>query len=171
LAVPAAGFVALASASCLPAATAKPVVVWGPNLRMVLPAVLLLLPLLRNSLRGKQALLLVPLLAMVLFHGVQINIRFVRFDRIARHIEPLLAATKTNRRLLPLSLGAQDYQHNGGALAFRAKVVLRCSEGLKDKTVAKQLRTTPHTVGKWRNRFVYKRVEGLLDEPTANNHR
>jgi hypothetical protein len=115
-AVPAAGFVVLASAFCLPAATAKPVVVWGPNLRVVLPAVLLLLPLLRNSLRGKRALLLVPLLVMVLFHGVQINIRFVRFDRMARHIEPLLAAMKPNRRLLPLSLGAQDYQHNGGAL-------------------------------------------------------
>jgi len=50
-------------------------------------------------------------------------------------------------------------------IAFRAKIVLRCAEGLSNAAVSRQLRATPHTVGKWRRRFVERRVEGLLDEP------
>ena len=50
-------------------------------------------------------------------------------------------------------------------IAFRAKIVLRCAEGLSNAAVSRQLRATPHTVGKWRRRFVEQRVEGLLDEP------
>ena len=50
-------------------------------------------------------------------------------------------------------------------LAFRAKIVLRCAQGLSNDAVSRQLRTTPHTVGKWRRRFVERGVEGLLDEP------
>ena len=50
-------------------------------------------------------------------------------------------------------------------IAFRAKIVLRCAQGLSNAAVSRQLRATPHTVGKWRRRFVERRVEGLLDEP------
>ena len=50
-------------------------------------------------------------------------------------------------------------------IAFRAKIVLRCAEGLSNAAVSRQLRATPHTVGKWRRRFVERRVEGLFDEP------
>jgi len=50
-------------------------------------------------------------------------------------------------------------------LALRARIVLACAEGRDNRAVAKSLRITPHTVGKWRARFVEDRLEGLTDEP------
>jgi len=51
------------------------------------------------------------------------------------------------------------------ALARRARIVLACAEGHDNQAVARKLRVTPATVGKWRNRFVQDRLEGLYDEP------
>lgn len=51
------------------------------------------------------------------------------------------------------------------SLAFRAKILLACASGLTNAVVATDLRTTPHTVGKWRKRFVEQRLDGLYDEP------
>jgi transposase len=50
-------------------------------------------------------------------------------------------------------------------LAFRAKLILVCADGETNSTVAQRLRTTNHTVGKWRRRFVEHRLDGLYDEP------
>lgn len=50
-------------------------------------------------------------------------------------------------------------------LALRARIVLRCAEGLDNQEVARKVGATPHTVGRWRARFVKQRVDGLLDEP------
>lgn len=50
-------------------------------------------------------------------------------------------------------------------LSFRARIVLACADGANNKLVAKRLRTTEPTVGKWRARFVEARLDGLLDEP------
>jgi transposase len=50
-------------------------------------------------------------------------------------------------------------------LGLRARIVLRCAAGLDNKAVARELRIWPGVVGKWRQRFVAKRLEGLLDEP------
>jgi transposase len=50
-------------------------------------------------------------------------------------------------------------------LALRARIVLACADGLDHKEVARRLRITPHTVGKWRARFADDRLEGLADEP------
>lgn len=49
-------------------------------------------------------------------------------------------------------------------LAFRAKIVLGC-DGAINSVVANDLRTTGETVGKWRKRFIAKRLDGLYDEP------
>jgi transposase len=50
-------------------------------------------------------------------------------------------------------------------LARRARIVLACAEGHDNQTVARKLRVTSATVGKWRKRFVQDRLEGLYDEP------
>jgi transposase len=50
-------------------------------------------------------------------------------------------------------------------LALRARIILACSDGQDNKAVAKALRVTPPTVGKWRARFLEDRLEGLTDEP------
>ena len=50
-------------------------------------------------------------------------------------------------------------------LALRARIVLLCADGLENKKVARRLRTSANTVGKWRTRFVEARLDGLLDEP------
>src|SRR5256885_748193 len=50
------------------------------------------------------------------------------------------------------------------ALALRCRIVLACAQGLNNKEVAAQLGCAPVTVGKWRSRFVAKRLDGLVDE-------
>jgi transposase len=50
-------------------------------------------------------------------------------------------------------------------LSLRARIVLRCAAGLNNKTVARELGVSAGVVGKWRRRFVAKRLEGLLDQP------
>lgn len=51
------------------------------------------------------------------------------------------------------------------ALALRARILLRCAEGFDNRAVAVEMGITGQTVGKWRSRFIEKRLEGLLDEP------
>jgi len=51
------------------------------------------------------------------------------------------------------------------AMAMRARIVLQCAEGFANDEVAKKLGLTRPTVGKWRERFRVRRLEGLLDEP------
>ena len=51
------------------------------------------------------------------------------------------------------------------ALAQRSRIVLECAAGKNNQEVATELGVKPQTVGKWRGRFVAKRLDGLLDEP------
>jgi transposase len=51
------------------------------------------------------------------------------------------------------------------ALAQRARIILACAEGLNNTQVGRRLHLTMQTVGKWRGRFVRKRLDGLMDEP------
>ena len=57
------------------------------------------------------------------------------------------------------------------ALALRSKIVLACAEGTPNKQVAARLGVTPQMVGKWRARFVERRLEGLSDEPRPGQPR
>ncbi len=50
-------------------------------------------------------------------------------------------------------------------VALRAKIVLAAAEGASNVAVAARLRTSNATVGKWRQRFVEQRLQGLFDEP------
>jgi transposase len=51
------------------------------------------------------------------------------------------------------------------ALAQRARIVLGCAADETHTLLARRLRLTKQTVGKWRARFLATRLEGLLDEP------
>jgi transposase len=61
--------------------------------------------------------------------------------------------------------------HVNRLLAFRARLVLACSDAVTDTAVARRHRTTNATVGKWRKRFIERRLEGLLDEPRVGGPR
>jgi transposase len=56
-------------------------------------------------------------------------------------------------------------------LARRARIVLVCATGLDNTTVAKKLRMSQPTVGRWRQRFIDKGADGLLDEPRPGTPR
>jgi transposase len=51
------------------------------------------------------------------------------------------------------------------ALALRCRIVLAAADGKANKDIAAELGCHPVTVGKWRSRFVERRLEGLHDEP------
>lgn len=57
------------------------------------------------------------------------------------------------------------------ALAMRAQLVLSCAGGKSNGAVARELRTSPQTVCKWRSRFLRARLDGLLDEPRPGTPR
>src|SRR3954454_25274003 len=50
-------------------------------------------------------------------------------------------------------------------LALRSRIVLAAAEGRSTSQIAADLRVTLPTVGKWRQRFLDARLEGLADEP------
>jgi transposase len=51
------------------------------------------------------------------------------------------------------------------ALALRAHIILACAQGKSNSEVAKRCRVIRQTVGKWRNRFLERGLDGLFDEP------
>jgi transposase len=57
------------------------------------------------------------------------------------------------------------------ALALRAQIVLGCASGRTNLEVADDLGVTMQTAGKWRRRFVVRRIDGLLDEPRPGTPR
>jgi transposase len=80
----------------------------------------------------------------------------------------------TGRPLAPLDLSVAEEEAlcslagrrtTAQALALRARIVLSCATGERNQDVAAKLGVTPQTVGKWRGRFVSRRLDGLHDEP------
>jgi transposase len=59
----------------------------------------------------------------------------------------------------------------GSALVLRARIVLACAEGANNMEVADKLSLSQPTVGKWRQRFVDSRLDGLYDEPRVGRPR
>jgi transposase len=57
------------------------------------------------------------------------------------------------------------------ALAQRARIILSCAEGHTNTQAASILHVTIQTIGKWRSRFLRKRLDGLLDEPRPGTPR
>ena len=76
-------------------------------------------------------------------------------------LEPITLTMEENNRLAEWTRRHKTSQ----ALAMRARIVLGCQQDRSNREIAQQLRVTPQTVGKWRTRFVARRLDGLLDEP------
>jgi transposase len=79
-------------------------------------------------------------------------------------------------RLAPLALTDEERlelkslasrRKTGQALALRARIVLACAEGGENKDIAAAMELDRATVGKWRRRFVERRVDGLHDDPRS----
>lgn len=51
------------------------------------------------------------------------------------------------------------------ALAQRARLILACAQGYSNNDVSAQVGLGSLSVGKWRRRFLERRLDGLLDEP------
>src|ERR1700676_2725372 len=73
----------------------------------------------------------------------------------------LIVTAVERRELVRLTKRA----HVNRALAFRARLVLACTDAVPNITVARRHRTSNATVGKWRTRFIERRLDGLYDEP------
>jgi len=87
--------------------------------------------------------------------------------RMGRPVPPLVLAEEERQVLAQWARRAKTAQ----ALALRAKIVLACAEGIPNKEVAARFAVTPQMVGKWRARFVERRLEGLSDEPRPGQPR
>src|SRR6516164_11398632 len=81
---------------------------------------------------------------------------------------------RTGRPIARLSLAVEERESlenwarrptSAQALAQRARIVLECAAGNPNLVVAGKLGVTYQTVGKWRQRFLHRRLDGLLDEP------
>lgn len=63
--------------------------------------------------------------------------------------------------------GLARRRNTAQALALRARIVLCCAAGEQNRQVAARLGIDRTTVGKWRQRFVTDRLDGLRDEPRS----
>jgi transposase len=50
---------------------------------------------------------------------------------------------------------------------MRSRVVLLAAEGRGNTELSRQLSVTLHTVGRWRQRYLDQRLDGLVDEPRS----
>jgi transposase len=87
--------------------------------------------------------------------------------RTGRPVPPLVLADEERQVLRRWARRAKTAQ----ALALRSKIVLACAEGIANQEVAARFAVTPQMVGKWRARFVARRLEGLSDEPRPGQPR
>jgi transposase len=80
---------------------------------------------------------------------------------------------RTGRPKNPLDLSEEEREKltmiarrpkSSQAMAMRARIVLSCEKS-SNAEVATQLSITSASVGKWRQRFIKSRLDGLLDEP------
>src|SRR4029453_15302523 len=76
--------------------------------------------------------------------------------------KPTLVVTDDERAAL---IRLTQRPRSNRALAFRARLVLACADGAANTAVARRYRTTDATVGKWRQRFIDRRLDGIYHEP------
>ncbi len=81
--------------------------------------------------------------------------------RLGRPVPPIVLTTGERETLEQWARRRTTAQ----AMALRARLILRCATGETATAIARDVRVTKQTVGKWRARFVARRLDGLLDEP------
>jgi transposase len=81
--------------------------------------------------------------------------------RQGRPTAPLKLTAEERRTLEQWSRRPKTAQ----ALALRARMILGCAAGKTNTRVAEELGVIKQTVGKWRQRFLRQRLDGLLEEP------
>lgn len=89
---------------------------------------------------------------------------------MARTGRPKLELTVTDDERIELERLTKRGRTNYD-LAFRARIVLACTKERNNSVIARRLRCTGQTVGKWRNRFIKDRLDGLYDEPRVGGPR
>jgi transposase len=81
--------------------------------------------------------------------------------RLGRPVIPIVLTSEERETLEQWARRRKTAQ----AIALRARLILRCATGETATAIAKDERITKQMVGKWRARFVTRRLNGLLDEP------
>lgn len=76
-------------------------------------------------------------------------------------LQPLALSVQENNQLVEWTRRHKTSQ----ALALRARLILGCAGGQNNSEVARRCGVIRTTVGKWRSRFLKRRLDGLLDEP------
>lgn len=88
----------------------------------------------------------------------------------------LRGAGGRGRPKAPLSLTAEeratladwaDGATASDSLSLRSRIILACATGATNTEVAETLTVSRPTVGKWRRRFIDRRLDGLADEPRS----
>jgi transposase len=87
--------------------------------------------------------------------------------KLGRPLPELVLSVAENNQLVEWTRRHKTSQ----ALALRARIILACAQDATNGEVARRVQTTPQTVGKWRQRFVDHRLDGLLDEPRPGTPR
>ena len=81
--------------------------------------------------------------------------------RLGRPVAPIVLTTDERETLERWARRPTTAQ----ALALRARLILRCAGGETATAIARDVQVTKQMVGKWRGRFLARRLDGLLDEP------
>jgi transposase len=87
--------------------------------------------------------------------------------RTGRSKQPLTVLPADQEKLELLARRPKTAQR----MALRSKIVLRAAQGLANQEIARQLDVTGTTVGKWRERYRIRGMEGLGDDPRPGTPR
>ena len=80
-----------------------------------------------------------------------------------RPIEPVVLTDDEKNQLLSLA-NSRSLPHG---VVRRAQIVLACAQGEANASIARRMRLSDATVGKWRKRYRMQGIEGLHDELRA----
>jgi len=86
---------------------------------------------------------------------------------LGRPLAPLELSQPEREQLLEWTRRPKTAQ----ALALRARIVLLSAQGRSNTEIARRLHISLPTAGKWRQRFLDQRLDGLLDEPRPGTPR